>query len=71
MVKPKNKILIANCIMYLSSNKNIAKFKHIYTHTHTHTHVMYYINVIHEMSRPAEIRIAFSATHYISHLETS
>ena len=32
---------------------------------------MYYINTIHEMSKPAETRIAFSAMHYNSHLETS
>ena len=31
----------------------------------------HYINTIHEMPKPAETRIAFSAMHYISHLETS
>lgn len=32
---------------------------------------MRYIHTIHEMSKPAETRIAFSAMHYNSHLETS
>lgn len=32
---------------------------------------MHYRHTIHEMSKPAESRIAFSAMHYNSHLETS